>query len=104
MLSCQGGTRCSHNRVAREPVTAVEGILCESFADALGVCRIGADDDFFDLGGDHPSAVDMIAVLAHQIGIGVPLQWLEANPTPATLAKQVRRDIDVRMAATGFGC
>lgn len=97
MSSCAQDRRCSHGRVAREPVTPFEGILCVCFADALGVCRVGADDDFFALGGDRPTAVGMIVALQRQVGVPVQLRWLEAHPTPARLARQVRRHLDHRL-------
>ena len=91
--------RCGRVRVAREPVTAVEGILCVTYAEALGLCRVGADDDFFDLGGDAATAVAMVRVLRRQVGVPVTLPWLLTHRTPARLARQVRRDGDLRLAA-----
>nr|CAD91212.1 putative non-ribosomal peptide synthetase, modules 4-6 [Nonomuraea gerenzanensis] len=36
----------------REPRTEAERVLCELFAEVLGVARAGAEDSFFELGGD----------------------------------------------------
>ena len=91
--------RCGRVRVAREPVTAVEGILCVCFAEALGLCRVGADDDFFALGGDAATAVAMVRRLQRQVGVPVTLPWVLAHRTPAALSRQVRRDGDLRLAA-----
>ncbi|WP_320773805.1 non-ribosomal peptide synthetase [Streptomyces sp. CRN 30] len=42
---------------SREPVTERERLLCAAVAEVFEVDRVGADDDFFSLGGDSISAI-----------------------------------------------
>ena len=48
-------------RRSREPGTAAEEVVCSLFAEVLGVDRVGAEDGFFELGGDSLLAMQLIA-------------------------------------------
>ncbi|AFA73391.1 putative non-ribosomal peptide synthetase [Gordonia polyisoprenivorans VH2] len=69
----------------RAPVTDTERILAEIVGEVLGVAGVGADDDFFVLGGDSLTAVRVVARAA--VG-GVRLTPLDVfdHPTVARLA------------------
>ncbi len=73
--------------VSREPRTAAEEIVCGLFAEVLGVQRVGAEDSFFELGGDSLLAMRLIArvraVLDTEIGIGD----LFTAPSPAQVVE-----------------
>ncbi len=43
----------------REPATEQERLICRAMANLLGMERVGADDDFFALGGDSISAMGL---------------------------------------------
>ena len=45
----------------RAPATPVEEILAGVYAQVLGVARVGADDSFFDLGGDSILSMQVVA-------------------------------------------
>nr|BFE81262.1 hypothetical protein GCM10020093_038630 [Planobispora longispora] len=46
---------------AGEPVDARELVLCQVFAEVLGVAAVGLDEGFFDLGGDSILAIQLVA-------------------------------------------
>jgi amino acid adenylation domain-containing protein len=72
--------------IGREPRTPVERALCELFGDVLGLDRVGADDGFFDLGGDSLLALRLIARIRAALDTKVNVRALFAAPTPAGLA------------------
>ncbi|MGW5387693.1 amino acid adenylation domain-containing protein, partial [Nocardia sp. NPDC003963] len=45
----------------RAPVGETESIICEVFADVLGVARVGVDDSFFSLGGDSILSIQLVS-------------------------------------------
>ncbi|MFI9239252.1 amino acid adenylation domain-containing protein [Streptomyces sp. NPDC053079] len=69
----------------REPVTAHEALLCELFAAVLGVGRAGADDSFFDLGGDSILAIQLVA-RAREAGLAFTVREVFRHRTAAALA------------------
>ncbi|WP_058834147.1 non-ribosomal peptide synthetase [Luteimonas abyssi] len=68
------------------PRTPTEAALAALFAQALGVTRVGADADFFALGGDSLSAVHLLLAVQQRFGRDPGLGALFATPTVAALA------------------
>ncbi|BBZ44467.1 hypothetical protein MPRM_17480 [Mycobacterium parmense] len=70
----------------RAPATVAEEILAGIYARVLGVQRVGADDSFFDLGGDSLSAMRLIAAVNAGLDGGLSVRALFEAPTVAQLA------------------
>jgi amino acid adenylation domain-containing protein len=70
----------------REPDTPTERTLAKIWEDAMGVSRIGVDDDFFVLGGDSLVASRVIADSRSAFGAQLPLKAIFEAPTVKTFA------------------
>ncbi len=71
--------------VYRAPRTAEEELLAGVFAEVLGVDRVGADDDFFALGGDSIRSIQVVT-RARQVGLVVKAREVFEARTVAELA------------------
>ncbi|MEW1693118.1 amino acid adenylation domain-containing protein [Streptomyces sp. NPDC091265] len=69
----------------RAPRDERESALCEIFTAVLGVPGIGADDDFFVLGGDSLSSIT-VATRARAHGLDIGPREVFEHRTPAALA------------------
>ncbi|WP_069812290.1 non-ribosomal peptide synthetase [Streptomyces sp. TP-A0874] len=69
----------------REPRDERERAFCEIFAAVLGVSGVGADDDFFVLGGDSLTSIT-VATRARERGLTISTREVFEGRTPAALA------------------
>ncbi|MGW0180939.1 amino acid adenylation domain-containing protein, partial [Nocardia sp. NPDC003345] len=76
-------------RVFRAPSNPVEEVVAATYAEVLGAERVGADDDFFELGGNSLVATQVAARLGTALGVNVPVRALFEAPTVAALAVRV---------------
>ncbi|MFF4764762.1 condensation domain-containing protein, partial [Streptomyces sp. NPDC001292] len=71
--------------VGRGPETPAEELLCGLFAEVLGLERVGAEDSFFELGGD--SIMSMLVVSrARRAGVVITARQVFEHKSPAGLA------------------
>ncbi|MFS8097633.1 amino acid adenylation domain-containing protein [Lentzea alba] len=77
------------------PVTAAanddEAEICAAIASVLRVEQVGADQDFFELGGDSILAISLLSAL-RAAGIFVTATQIFVNRTPRALAAVASRD------------
>nr|WP_231386900.1 non-ribosomal peptide synthetase [Nocardia sp. BMG111209] len=73
------------------PATPVERAVAEAYAEVLGVDRVGAEDDFFDLGGTSLLVFTLQRALAARLHAEVPVATLFADPTVRGLAARLDR-------------
>ncbi|MFC5832158.1 amino acid adenylation domain-containing protein [Nonomuraea insulae] len=74
---------------SRKPVTDRESALCALFSDLLDLPEVGAEDDFFRLGGDSVTAIQLVSRARAQ-GLGLTPREVFVARTPAALAVLAR--------------
>ncbi|GLH76254.1 polyketide synthase [Bradyrhizobium sp. SSBR45G] len=88
--------RASQRRTAyRAPDGEIETGLATLWSQLLGIDRIGADDNFFDLGGHSLRAVQLLARVTDQFGVRLSLKTFFAAPTVAGLALSIGQALTV---------
>ncbi|MCL6669243.1 non-ribosomal peptide synthetase [Streptomyces panaciradicis] len=83
------------------PRNPQQALVCALFEDVLKLPRdsVGADVNFFDLGGDSLLATRLLARLRHDTGAEIPITALFETPTPAALAARLAADAADRAGA-----
>jgi amino acid adenylation domain-containing protein len=76
----------------REPRSEAEATAARAFAQVLGLEPVGVEDDFFELGGDSLSAVELLVSLSDALGAELSAADLLEAPTPAALAARAGRE------------
>jgi acyl carrier protein len=76
-----------------EPRTPLERELARVWARALGGPRVGAEDNFFDLGGNSLSAVRIFFEVREQFAVALPLRTLFEAPTVARFARRLEEKL-----------
>ncbi|WP_152104000.1 phosphopantetheine-binding protein, partial [Rhodococcus aetherivorans] len=67
----------------------VEQIVASVFTEVLGVERVGADDDFFALGGNSLIATQVVARIGAALEASVPVRTVFEASTVAGLAARL---------------
>nr|WP_276568799.1 amino acid adenylation domain-containing protein [Aeromicrobium phoceense] len=71
------------------PSGLLEQRVCAAFADVLGLPRVGADRDFFALGGDSLRVLRLLDRIESDLGVELRLADVFEAPTPSRLARRV---------------
>ncbi|HNP59097.1 MAG TPA: amino acid adenylation domain-containing protein, partial [Gordonia sp. (in: high G+C Gram-positive bacteria)] len=80
------------------PATDAEAAVADVFAEMLGVERVSADANFFELGGNSLTATQLTGRLSGLSGSRVGVRTLFEHPTPTALAAVL--DLDAGAGAT----
>src|SRR5262249_58452183 len=72
-------------QVVRSPRTPQEEVLCALYAEVLGVERVGIDDNFFALGGDSITSIQLVS-RARKAGVVITPRAVFQHQTVAALA------------------
>ena len=76
----------------RAPRGFVEEVLAEIVAETLGLpdtATIGADDDFYALGGNSLRSVQVVNDLETELHVEIPVRWMLSDSSPADLARRI---------------
>lgn len=74
--------------------SARERILCQLFAQALGLSAFDPEQNFFDAGGHSLLAMRLVAAVEAESGRRLPVGILMDSPTPAALARRLESPTD----------
>ncbi|WP_269321363.1 amino acid adenylation domain-containing protein [Rhodococcus sp. UNC363MFTsu5.1] len=86
----------------RAPSTATEATVAGVLAEVLGLERVSVDASFFDLGGNSLTATRVMARLAEELGVTVPLRAVFMDPTAAGIAAAIEGDADGAAGEAGM--
>ncbi|NUR92557.1 MAG: amino acid adenylation domain-containing protein, partial [Nonomuraea sp.] len=73
----------------REPANAAERVMCDLFAEVLGLPAAGPEDGFFDLGGHSLLAARLTVRVRETFGTSLPIRTVFDTPTPAALVTRL---------------
>jgi amino acid adenylation domain-containing protein len=75
------------------PRTPVEEVLCKIWEEVLGVASVGAEDNFFEIGGHSLLAARMISQARQAFSVGLSLKAIFESPTVEELAAVIEEEL-----------
>jgi 3-oxoacyl-(acyl-carrier-protein) synthase/NAD(P)-dependent dehydrogenase (short-subunit alcohol dehydrogenase family) len=78
--------RPAHLPPVQEPASELERRICAMFSENLGFEGLGAEDDYFECGGDSLTAVSLVNLLQAVLGEPVHVTAVFEAPSPRRLA------------------
>ncbi|MFI9000578.1 amino acid adenylation domain-containing protein [Streptomyces sp. NPDC053541] len=85
-------SRLSEDRY-EAPETVTEEALAEIWSQVLRLERVGAQDDFFDIGGDSVRSIQVVGAVETALGVRMPTRALFAHPTLRAFAAAVEEAV-----------
>ncbi|MGJ7552415.1 amino acid adenylation domain-containing protein [Variovorax sp. RB3P1] len=82
---------------------AVEQQVCDAFARALGIDKVGRNDNFFDLGGDSLRVLQVLGDLQRDTGLALSTNLFFRNPTPKAMGARMQPAGDEPATAAAAG-
>ena len=79
------------SEVYRAPTGPLEERMAEIWQRLLSVAAVGVDDDFFEMGGDSISAIQILSRIRRDFQVGLPPSAVLENPTVAQLSDVVEQ-------------
>jgi acyl carrier protein len=73
---------------------AIEQTLADLWADALGLDRVGIDDDFFELGGESLLAAEVAIEASERLEVSLATDVIFTYSSVAALARALCREPD----------
>lgn len=83
------------------PSSPLEEALAELWCETLRVSRVGRNEDFFELGGDSLSAVQVLFQIRQVCSVGLPMETLFHSPTLAGLAGKLEEALLAQAGSSG---
>jgi amino acid adenylation domain-containing protein/FkbM family methyltransferase len=77
---------------AMPPLSPIESIVCDIWADLLASQQFGPDDDFFQLGGHSLMATQLVARIREALQVELPLRAIFEAPTLRGAARAVEQE------------
>lgn len=87
-----------------EARNATEQRVCDAFARALRIAKVGRNDNFFDLGGDSLLVLQVLADLRQDSAVPLSANLFFRNPTPKAMGARMQPadEQSATAAAPGF--